>query len=221
MFVSTLSTLSAYSQVDYFYGANNKGFRLGIGGGVSLLGAHYNSNPPSGVATGNLDYDFSRYFSIGLEGQFGQLVGNDPQNKQYFSKSTDTYFSGNINLRVSIGAISDYETLNGFQDAIKRIYVGTGVGMIQTDIKFGPHISTVSPPENPSIIKGHFYTIPINFGTNINLPGILGRDKLELNPNYQYNYLNTTYLDGIGPSHFTKANSSNYSLISLSLKYKF
>jgi hypothetical protein len=220
MLVSILSALPAYSQVDYYYGRNNSGFRFGIGGGVSMLNAHYTSNPPSPVFTSNLDYDINPYFSIGIEGQFGQLVGKDPLGKQYYSSSTDSYAQGNFNFRVSIGAFNNYETFTGLQDAIKRLYIGAGIGFLQTNIKYGPHTSA-AVEEQPAELNGHFPVIPINIGTNINLPGVLGLDKLELNPNYQYDYANTTYLDGIGPSKFSKVSSSGYGLISLSLKYKF
>jgi hypothetical protein len=129
----------------------------------------------------------------------------------------------NLNVRVSVGAISDYPTSSGLQDAIKRIYVGVGGGIVVNDVILSDHTGSVGVPPHGITIpnKDKLAVIPINLGTNINLPGIFGPDKLELNPNYQYNYVNSPFLDGLPKATTSKINYSAYNLFSLSLKFKF
>jgi len=72
---------------------------------------------------------------------------------------------------------------------------------------------------------GTFYVVPINFGTNIDLRGLWGNDKVELNPNFQYNFgvnigdSNAKVFDGYQPN--SKTANGGYALVSLALKYKF
>lgn len=58
---------SAFSQIDYYYGKNATGLRIGGGIGVSTLMTHYSSNPPSVGFVGDIDYAFNPYFSIGTD----------------------------------------------------------------------------------------------------------------------------------------------------------
>src|SRR5260370_1204794 len=99
---SMFCTLPAYSQIDYSYGINKKGFRLGFGALTSSI-----------ILTDRTD---------------GLVVPSD----------------GEIVLKTS----SQYSKTR----------------------------------------TGTFYVVPINFGTNIDLRGLWGNDKVELNPNFQYNF---------------------------------
>ncbi len=224
MLASILCPHRGYSQVDYYYGLHKKGLSIGIGGGVSILNAHYRDNPLSGVGLVKVDYDFTQYISVGVEGQMGQLLGQDVvPNKQYFPFSLDNYSSVSLGMRFSVGAIKDYPTSTALQDVIKKIYLGVGGGIIMTHISLGDYrLSTNKTQYHQPQMDGNYFIVPINIGTNINLPGIFGADKLELNPNYQFNYSPSEYLDGIGPSaEHTKFPFTGYTLFSLTLKYKF
>src|ERR1700744_2004340 len=99
------SSLPAYSQIDFFYGKNTHGLRLGVGGGAAVLITHYNDNPPQGVLTGTLDYNFNPYLSVGFEGQYGQLKGIDDHNPHhlYYTSSTNKYKAANFNIKVAVG----------------------------------------------------------------------------------------------------------------------
>jgi len=223
-------SLPAYSQIDYNYGINQKGFRFGIGPGVTFLKTYWGSTPASPVGVMTLDYNVNPYFSLGIEGQGGLLVGIDNQQHYAFLKSTNTYFAGNFNIKVALGAVSDFNSSNGFNDAIKRIYLGVGVGAIYSSVVLTDRTDNLIVPSDGEVLLakysqysnkrvGTFITIPINFGTNIDLPGVVGNDKLELNPNFQYNLVQSKVFDGYQPN----ANTANgaYALFSLNLKYKF
>lgn len=227
-------SLSAYSQIDYYYGRNLKGFRIGFGPGFSSLKGHYDTNPSQNVFVADIDYAFTPYFSLGLNSQFGTLMGQDASNINfYYHTSTDSYKAFNLNVKMGIGKFNDFASNNAFMDAVKRIYFGLGVGQVMTDIKYSINSnisqSTVyNDPNNPWVngappskaLNGSYITYSLDLGTYIDLPGFLGVDKVELCPNLKTTYADTYYLEGFK----TSAKSSLkgiYTLTSLTLRYKF
>lgn len=241
--------LPAYSQVDYNYGVSKKGFRLGVGLGGAQLQSNWSSASigPAGIL--NLDYDLSPYFTIGLDGSFGQLSGTDTENKLYFSKTSVIFASGSLTFKVAVGQFADFKSKNGFQDAIKRIYLGVGIGEVYSNVTLTPHndgkglSGLVVPglaygktipgakPTNKGTTTGNgtFTQIPVSFGTNIALRGFLGNDKVELNPNLQYVFVQSPYFDGYQPNSQTDPNNpfikvngnQSYVIASLALRFKF
>lgn len=242
MLGSILCSLPAFSQVDYYYGLNKKGIRVGVGVGVSMLQSNWSSNPPGGTGLVSLDYDLNPYFSIGFQGQFGTLSGKDADGKLYFY-STDVIFGGgNLNFKVALGQFYDFKTTSSLQDIVKRIYIGAGVGEVyaqstlktHTDGKGLPDITNglVLPNTKPTStgFKGSatFTAVPVNFGTNIALRGFLGSDRVELNPNLQYTFVISPLFDGYqpnsvdNPASYIKQNGDQaYFVGSLTLRFKF
>jgi hypothetical protein len=221
LIINILGVKQASAQVDHFYGLNNSGFRIGIGGGVGTLITHYNSNPPSPVGIGSLDYDFSPYLSIGLEAQGGVLKGVDNLHHLYYKTSTDNYLDANINFRVAVGFFDNFYASNAFQDAVKRIYLGAGFGRIRTSNKFTYNDDLASYGPESTVAKVQATAFPFNVGTNIDLPGVLGLDRLSLNPNFQFTYVDSYYLDGYRTSVEHSHLKGFYNLTSIKLKYKF
>ncbi|EHQ26749.1 hypothetical protein [Mucilaginibacter paludis] len=219
-FFNIINPHMAYSQIDYFYKKNNSGFRLGIGGGITTLKTHYYGKPVKGAFVGSLDYDVNPYFSFGGEAQSGILEGVDNSHRFYYKTSTDNYLAANLNVRVALGQFYHYFSRNKLNDAIKRLYIGTGIGAIHTRIKFTYNDDLAYTVYGSPITSSNSIYFPLNVGTNIDLPGILGRDKLAINPNYQLNYVNSLYTDGFRTSPQSHLRGF-YSLVSVRLKYKF
>jgi hypothetical protein len=217
LFVST-----ANAQIDFYYGKNPKGLRIGGGVGFTTLFTHYSSYPIGLSFVGDLDYAFNPYFSIGINGQHGTLKGTDNTGNFHYKSSTDSYMSGSINIKAGLGLITDFNAKNGFQDALKRLYIGVGVGKIQTDITFDESatVKVVNTDADAVQKKGTYNTYSMYVGTYIDLPGIWGTDKLEICPNYQLNKVDTYYLDG----YISKSGSQLkgfYIINSISIRYKF
>ncbi len=236
--LSIFCSLSAYSQIDYYYGLNKKGFRVGIGGGATILQSNWSDNPVGGAGILKLDYDFNPYLSIGIEGQYGMLSGVDAGHRLYYPKVIDTYFTGNINFRIALGEITHFDSSNGWSDAVKAIYLGSGAGFINTSVKLYDHDTNRSNDNSSAKLqkgaKEHsggyiassagFIVIPVNLGTNIALPGLFGNDKVVLNPNFQYNFVNSPLFDGYqpntNPANGPVSGNQAYKIFSLTLKYK-
>jgi hypothetical protein len=226
IFALTITTFAfcipAYSQIDYFFGRRTKGLTIAAGGGVSWLNDKYDVNPLKPALTGNLDYNLNEYLSFGVEGQKGTLYAKNSasNHKQPYSPVTNNYYQANFNIKVSYGLFSKGVSPNGLIDVLKRIYIGPGIGVIKNAVTY---VGDAQAAGQADIIqKPYTYAlaIPVNLGTSIDLP-ILSNGKLELNPNYQFDVVNSKFIEGFtSPSH-TVRNASFYSLATISLKYRF
>ena len=224
------SAKPVFSQIDYSYGIKTKGFRASLGLGGNMLETTWSTTPFGYTLVGGLSYDLNPYFSIGAEGQYGSMTGVDGTNTYRYSKDVINYTSINANIRFSIGLLSDFESKNNFTDAVKRSYIGLGMGQISSQITLtqGSTLApvgttvplyTASAGTYKSTKNESNNLICINIGTNIAMPGVWGYDKVELNPNIQYNLFGATLADGYQPT--PKSAAGGYVLISASLRYKF
>lgn len=243
MLGSILFTRPAFSQADYYYGINKKGFRLGVGAGATMLQSNWSSSPVGVAGIVSLDYDITQYFSVGIEGVFGTMKGQDDAGKLYFYQSNVNFTNGDLNFRVAVGQFTDFATRSAWGDVVKRIYIGAGIGAVYsqavlknhndgkglTSIQNGAVLPNTKPQSSGGLKgTGTFTSVPVNFGTNIALRGFLGSDKVELNPNLQYTFVMSPLFDGYQPSsvdvpasHISKNGNQAYFIGSLSLRYKF
>ncbi|WP_448702726.1 outer membrane beta-barrel protein [Mucilaginibacter sp. AW1-3] len=216
------SPAPAYSQIDFFYGKNTHGLRIGGGVGATWLATHYNTNPAQLTYVGNLDYNFNPYFSIGIEGQYGTLKGVDTHEPPhlYYTSSTNKFASVNINIKAGVGLIDDFYPNNAFQDAVKRIYIGVGYGTMKNKIALTTEPTLEAYAYGTPQPYAYVPTVPFNLGTYIDLPNVFGYDRLEINPNYQLTYIPSMYSDGFISNQYSHLKGF-YNMVSLSLKYKF
>lgn len=257
MLGSILCSLPAYSQVDYYYGINKTGVRVGIDVGAAVLQSNWSGSPIGYGGHINLDYDINLFTSIGLQGTFGMVSGEDVKNKLAFTKDAVGFGGGSIGFKVAVGQFSNFEATTKLKEALKRIYIGAGVGMVFANADLTPHsdgkgLATLTVPtlaygklgssviqtsgNNPQHFKGGdpYPFVPINIGTYIALRGLLGNDKLELNPNFQYNLVLSPLFDGYQPNSVTipanisatgttrdPSGNQAFVMITLGLRYKF
>jgi hypothetical protein len=221
----------AYSQIDYSYGLNKKGFRISLGLGGNMIQSTWDTKPIGYTLLSSLSYDFSNYFSIVAESQYGSMTGIDGSKTFAYSKSTNAFTAASITVRFSLGLLSDFESQTGFTDAIKRSYIGIGYGALFSKVTLTKAPSSsltgqtveIFQTSDPSVYKStKVYSttmIPFNIGTNIAMPGVWGADKVEINPNIQYNLFKEAFADGYQPQ--STSTNGGYTLLSVSLRYKF
>jgi len=221
-FSAILLSTPAYSQIDFFYGKNTHGLRIGGGVGTTSLITHYSNSPVQLTTVGSIDYNFSPYFSIGIEGQYGTLKGVDDYSPHhlYYTSSTNKYRSVNFNVKAGLGLIDDFYPENAFQDAVKRLYIGAGYGTMKNKITFTYDPTLEAYAYGTPQTYGYVPIVPFNLGTFIDLPNFLGYDKIEINPNYQFTYINSMYSDGFISSQYSHLKGF-YNEFSVSIKFKF
>lgn len=220
MGICLLNIASAYGQIDYYFDRHPTGLRLGAGGGVTQLNTRYNKNTLIGCFIGTLDYEFSPYFSAGIEGQIGTLQGIDDnaEFKQYIHSSTNDYKSINFNLKFGLGLINNFEPDNKFQDAVKRLYIGIGGGVMKSNITF-TYDKSITGAYFDVKPYGYVPIVPINIGTFIDIGKVFGYDRVEINPNFQCTYIASSYPDGLKTSPDSQLKGF-YNLLSLTVKLK-
>jgi len=220
----------AFSQIDYSYGLNKKGVRLSLGLGGNTIQTTWSQTPVGYTLVGGLSYDFSQYFSLIAEGQYGSMTGVDGTNTFTYSQSVNSYQSATVSLRFSLGLLTDFPSKNGFMDAIKRGYLSIGYGDLFSDVTLTKASNVALRGTTVTLYQvtattyksTKVYTttmVPVSIGTNFAMPGVWGDDRVEINPNIQYNLFREAFADGYQPT----VNSTNggYVLISVSLRYKF
>ena len=225
-------SMPAYSQIDYNFGLNKKGFRLNFGLGASKLDTHWPTNGTSYAVLAGLDYDFSPYFSIGTQADYVNLNGQDTKNVFSASKVDFFAYQQNINFKLAAGVFAKTESQSKLTDILRRFYIGAGVGFAYSSGNLyqdpnGLDLTTVKSTTHINS-TGHYVftnTTPvwlINFGTNIDLPGFLGADKIEINPNFEYVKAigsDGVFFDGYRPAPTSSAGG--YSVYSVAVRYKF
>ncbi|WP_295647938.1 hypothetical protein [uncultured Mucilaginibacter sp.] len=177
-----------------------------------------------------MSYDFSQYFGLMAEGQYGSMTGVDGTNTFTYSQSANTFEAASVSLRFSLGLLTNFPSKNGFTDAIKRGYLSLGYGDLFSDVVLTKASNVALRGTTVTLYQTGATTykstkiystsmIPMSIGTYIALPGVWGDDKIELNPNIQYSLFREAFADGYQPT----PNSTNggYVLISVSLRYKF
>ena len=212
----------SFSQIDYYYGRSTEGFRLGVGVAATILHTHYHSYPIKPAFNGILDYSPNPYLCLGIEIQKGTLKGIDSLHHLFFQTSTIQYYSGNFNVKFNMGFFRQLGSQNKFTDILQHTYFGVGVGLIQTNVNFTyyeaarPYLSGIYGPE---YLQGVYITVPLSVGTNIDLLGATGTNKIQLNPNIQFNYTDTHHLDGFETDQNLLIVQS-YIVFSLNLRFK-
>lgn len=209
IFCALLSS-SAFAQYNFYK------FSVGLGGGFTLPFADTRKANYSLATQLTTDYYFTPYLNTGLELQVGNMRGGEP-DKPHF---TNSFTIGSWNVRMQLGQFYDrYDKLNKFTSLIRGLYLGGGIGFIRSEVdayRFDP-----AAPGQFLNVGGvnHDLIFPINVGANIYLRDFYGRDRWELNFNFQFVMAMEDNLDGgLNPS----SNFNDlYNYLSTGVRYKF
>lgn len=209
--------LSSFAQSNFY--------KISIGGGLGATQSftEVKKHDFGFAGYGTLDYLFTPFLSLGIEGQMGEINGGDymtdPGNKQF----TNSYKALSLNGKIHLGEIID-NNYSKLYNNIKGLYIGGGMGIIQNKV------SSVIPPnlENPEHFslrttgtKDIFF--PLNLGINFYFANREGFYRYVLNFNYQANLTLGEKIDGYDDSVVTResGNPDMYTFLSVGVKYNF
>ncbi|RZL39453.1 MAG: hypothetical protein EOO96_00615 [Pedobacter sp.] len=217
------STTISYAQVNFY--KSSVGF--GLGPNVSYADVRENSMGFAAYLSG--DYNFTPFVTAGLEIQAGQLKGGDiitnPHNRQF----KNNFKAVSLNAKVALGEFIKYER-SDFLSAIKGLYIGTGIGAINNNMKYvvryKPNTQAEYPPlgyEFPGKNKSTNLLVPVSAGINFYLFDTFGDMRYILNFGYQGNITFGEGLDGYDDPMAVFENDSPdmYALFSVGIKYNF
>ncbi|MDQ7948846.1 MAG: outer membrane beta-barrel protein [Pedobacter sp.] len=207
--ICCLSMLS-FAQNNYYK------FSVGAGAGGAMAFADLNKKKISFAGYATVDYHFTPYVTLGLEGQKGELAGGDilfdPYNRQFINSD----LTGTVNLKVSMGEfISSQQRRIPFFDFLSNVYGGIGLGIINNKIS---NVRYYDVNYYPGEDKSTEEIVPVNIGINIPMVNQWGYTRYAFNINWQ-----TTFTFGEGMDGYTPVVGKNdmYSFLSAGVKLYF
>ncbi|OCX51114.1 hypothetical protein BEL04_20600 [Mucilaginibacter sp. PPCGB 2223] len=215
LFIATNATAIAQNGFDYHQ------FSIGAGLGSTIAYGNTDTKVTKAAFNFNVNYNATPFFTYTLETQFGQLAGGSPYD-YYQRQFTNTYFAMMAHADLQLGELIDYE-YNDVSNALKNIYVGTGVGFMTNSITYiqltippglSGNGSNVYPflPSSVNVVVPlrlgyefklyNYYDMPryrVDFGYSFNTAFGKGLDGYtSLSSIKFYNYLSVTFKVGLG-----------------------
>jgi hypothetical protein len=176
----------------------------------------------------NFTYYASPYLPVTAELQTGRLWGgsrvSDPYGREYENNYTALFIHADLQL----GQVIDYY-YSGFNEIIKNLYFGSGVGFVSDDIQnqrtnlfyqSGHEPGTYTFPGSNSSID---FSIPLRTGYEFKFYNEYDEPYLRLDIDYTHTFVFGEGLDGYDdPSNkFKNQNPDQYRMIAITLKYNF
>lgn len=177
-------------------------FGVGAGYGITRSFADVYDSKMSTAGYLAADFHLTPYIDIGMEYQQGE-IGKDYTNSPGVNKAFKNEYQALIfHSKAQLGAIVDYQR-SGFLNAIRGIYVGTGIGLINNNRKEA--------------------FLPLNLGLNIYFPDQASTNRLVFNINYQTNII---FGEGFGrydsaTKVFKRGMPDVYLFLNAGLRYNF
>jgi hypothetical protein len=158
-------------------------FSISLGGGVTTTFGDLNKKVFRPAARGNFDYNITPHIATGIELQYGGLASGAPDaGEGLYSKSS--FWAANANIRLALGQFMPANE-RGFKQFLGGIYLGTGVGIVSSEVKeiVAYYPADGTPIKGKIIDEAMELAVPVNIGLNIELPAY----RLGANINYQHN----------------------------------
>jgi len=183
--------INSFAQYNYYR------FSGGIGLGMNTAFTDLAKTRINQTIIGTIDYHLTPFVSAGLEIQSGTLSagGKTVEEDAHLRFFKNGYTSFVAQGKVQIGQFVDFESSN-FLYAIRGIYIGTGVGIIQNNMKDIVRIKPTDGWHFPGEDKSTNIVIPLNTGVNINILDRWGYTRFIFTANYQMNVTLGEGLDG-------------------------
>lgn len=209
---------ASIAQIQYIPSTAHR-FTVSAGGGVTYMFGDLTKTIMEYGGKASIDYNVTPFFSAGIEGQVGTLSSEgaylDPNHDAGYIKQLANYYAADANVRLELGQFLRHSIQTGFIRVLSGIYVGTGVGFINTTNK----ATVIQNPEPGNPLQGFHTTntavfIPVNAGINVGLP-----KNFTVFLNLEENFGLNDYIDGC---HSTKSNRNDvYAFVSAGFRFNF
>ena len=148
----------------------------------------------------NLNYNQTPFINYILEGQLGKLAGGST-NDHLGKKFATNYQYVDLRIQLQAGEIIDYSN-SGVANALKNLYVGTGIGVIFGKVTSINRYSTKFPGDYfPGDNKSKQAFLPIRIGYEFKLFNEFLQPYLKIDIGYQYHYIYGDEIDGYRSGH--------------------
>lgn len=211
-----VSSSTANAQTGYY-----QPFSVGVGYGATIAFAGEQTLTSSNSTEFNLNYQFTPFVAVSIEGQYGNLSGGNATEDTFGKQFLNNYTAVILHADLQLGELMDYSH-SRFLNGLKNIYGGIGVGMLSNKIA---SINTVNPatPGTPLtyIAKSSNILIPLRVGYEFKIFSRYDEPQFRFDINYSLNTAFGNGLDGY-TNKFSKAYPIKfYNYLSVGVKYSF
>jgi hypothetical protein len=206
-----LGTFTAKAQLGYEYSE----YDLGIAGGLSTVSGDAETKPSVRTLHVNFNYNPSPFINYVLEAQTGDLKGGDAATTPTGRQFTNNYVAVFLRGQVQAGQIMDYSR-SRIKNALKNLYVSTGVGYIVNKMTYINRESILTPVVyTDGLDNSNGIIIPARIGYEFKIFNSYNQPTVKIDLGYQMNFALDDNLDGFSANN----NTDSFSQITLGLKF--
>jgi hypothetical protein len=209
--LTCFTALVSKAQIGYDYSQYDVGFSVGFN---QFYGDVLTSKSTKGVNF-NFNYNQTAYLNYIFEYQAGKLAGGDAVNDPLGRQFSADYQYYAFRLQLQAGEIIDYSD-SPLANAMKNLYVGTGIGIIFDNISSINRYSTKFPGYyTPGLNKSQETFLPVRIGYEFKIFNQYKRPDVKIDLGYQYNFVFGDELDGFKAGHL----NDGYSQLTIGVKF--
>lgn len=214
---------TSYDVGEQGYNAHN--FSVGFGVGSTKMYGDWSYSKPQPAYIGYFEKNITPTISYGWTVSVGDLSTRDPYVQM---RSFNHFTSVDQHITVELGTVFAVVDREYYENPLLRliggIYGGTGVGIINNDIKriaqFNEDLPGQTPNVSPTTLTNSVALyIPINAGYNLHIPKFWIFKGCVLNANFQYTSTMSDYIDGYKPRYAANKKNDVYTVMSLGFRF--
>ena len=171
-------------------------YKMSIGTGVGITQSYadvFGNNTALGAKL-EFSYYLNEFVSVSANYQTGEVVGGDRYTNRYQREFANSFNSGDFNVKLQLGLLG-LQDESGFFNAIKGLYVGTGIGGIANNHKNPVRIQASTGYKFPGYNRSKEMFVPFMAGINFHIPDKYRVTRFVVSFNFQGNVVSGEGLD--------------------------
>lgn len=214
---------TSYDIGEQNYNAHN--FSIGAGLGSSKMYGDWSYSRPQPVYIGYFEKNITPTISYGWTVSVGDLSTRDPYLQL---RSFNHFTSVDQHITVELGTVFAVVDREYYENPLLRliggVYGGTGVGLINNDIKRIAQFNEALPGQTPDVspitlTNSVAMYIPVNVGYNLHIPKFWVFKGCVFNANLQYTSTMSDYIDGYKPRYAANKKNDVYTVMSVGFRF--
>jgi len=190
--LTCFTSIIAKAQLGYDYSQ----YDLGVSVGFNQFYGDVTTSKATNAVSFNFNYSQGPFVNYIFEFQTGKLAGGDASKDLLGRQFTTDYNYYAFRLQLQAGEIIDYSESH-FMNALKNLYVGSGLGIVFNNVTSINRYSTKLPGYyTPGLDKAHQTFLPARIGYEFKIYNKYQRPDVKIDIGYQSNFIFGDQIDG-------------------------